>query len=109
MSITKKEKQLSTIQKAIAPQQEKESVHLSQCEPKIRHLKIQPFYRQSQSRFLKKPQPRVVPDIRLCGNWLKEAGFQPQEYARVTVMDHVLIVETLVHKTPEQDFCIISK
>jgi toxic protein SymE len=66
-------------------------------EPRVRYLKLQPFYRQSQRDYGYK----TVPELRLCGNWLEEVGFSPEKYISVTVMDGLLVIRSTI--TVEKD------
>ncbi|MCM0664898.1 SymE family type I addiction module toxin [Flavobacterium tyrosinilyticum] len=58
----------------------------------IRRMKAYAFYRLSRSIGVYKTEPVIVPQIRLCGNWLKEAGFLIDEPVAVTVMKGELII-----------------
>lgn len=89
---TKKRKPIPTLKKVIRKAVEEESVNLRVEEPKVRYLKLNTFYRQSQSRSIYRAQPKIVPELRLCGNWLEAAGFLPENYVSVTIMDGLLIV-----------------
>lgn len=61
----------------------------------IRRMKTYAFYRLSRSIGMYKTQPVIVPQIRLCGNWLKEAGFLIDEPVAVTVMKGKLIIQPM--------------
>ena len=100
MSITKKKKSkkvepTSTFKKVIRKQEliEEKSILLCAEEPKVRYLKLLPFYRQSQTNCCYKGC-RKVPELRLCGNWLEKAGFLPENYVSVTVMNGLLVIRT---------------
>ena len=69
---------------------EEKSVILRIEEPTVRYLKLQPFYRQSQRSF----RYKTLPELRLCGNWLEKAGFSPEKYVSVTVMDGLLVIRS---------------
>jgi hypothetical protein len=84
-----------TFKRVIQKQIEEESVILRAEEPKVRYLKLQPFYRES-STFCS--PAKIVPELRLCGNWLQAAGFLPKEYVSVTVMEGKLVIRC----APEQ-------
>ena len=58
----------------------------------VRCLKLKSFYRESSSKILHKPAPTVVPELRLCGMWLEEAGFVSESYVNVTVMEGLLVI-----------------
>lgn len=62
-------------------------------EPKVRYLKVQPFYRERRVDFLT-CEIREVPQLRLCGDWLEAAGFSPKEYVSVTIMPDLLIIRS---------------
>jgi len=82
----------STFKKVIRKQEIKEeSVTLRAEEPKVRYLKLQPFYRQPR---IKSNRNKIVPELRLCGNWLEKAGFSPENYVSVTVMDGLLVIRS---------------
>ena len=89
---SKEVKPTSTFKKVIRKQEfiKEESVTLHAEEPTVRYLKLQPFYRQSQTNYGHKK----VPELRLCGNWLEKAGFSPENYVSVTVMDGLLVIRS---------------
>ena len=98
MSITEKKQSpkvnpTSTFKKVIRKQEftEEKSVTLRAEEPRVRYLKLQPFYRQSQANYGYK----TVPELRLCGNWLEKAGFSPENYVSVTVMNGLLVIRSI--------------
>ena len=98
--LTKEKKQskevppTSTFKKGFRKQEIKEeSVTLRAEEPKVRYLKLQPFHRQSRASY----RPKKVPELRLCGNRLEKAGFLPENYVSVTVMDGLLVILRLHH------------
>jgi toxic protein SymE len=55
--------------------------------PAVRSLKIQPKYRVDQWR-----DARVAPEIKLCGTWLEQLGFQCGKRVIVTTMKELLII-----------------
>lgn len=61
----------------------------------IRRIKAYAFYRLSRSIGMYKSKPVIVPQIRLCGNWLQEAGFLINEPVAVTVMKGKLIIQPM--------------
>ena len=61
----------------------------------IRRMKAYAFYRLSRSIGMYKTQPVIVPQIRLCGNWLKEAGFLIDKPVAVTVIKGKLIIQLI--------------
>jgi len=69
-------------------------VTLRSEEPTVRYLKLYPFYRESKSNCFFKPEGKIVPELRLCGNWLEKAGFLPEEYVSVTVSDGLLVIRS---------------
>jgi len=98
MSYTEKKlfkevKPTSTFKRIIRKREfiEEKTVILCAEEPKVRYLKLQPFYRQSQTDYGNKK----VPELRLCGNWLEKAGFLPENYVSVTVMDRLLVIRSV--------------
>ncbi|WP_367657621.1 SymE family type I addiction module toxin [Culturomica massiliensis] len=88
---SKKAKPARTVKKVITPKQEETSVQLKAETPKVRYLKLKPFYRQSTSNH---SPSKIVPELRLCGNWLQDAGFLPNNYVNVTVMDGLLLIRS---------------
>lgn len=84
----------STFKKVIRKQAviEEESVSLKVEEPTVRYMKLYSLFRHSRSKCLYKPEPKVVPELRLSGNWLEEAGFSIADYVCVTVLDGLLII-----------------
>ena len=95
---SKKVKPTSTFKKVIRKQEiTEESVTLRAEEPRVRYLKLQPFYRQPR---IKSYRSKIVPELRLCGNWLENAGFSPKNYVSVTIMDGLLVIRstTIVEK-----------
>lgn len=54
--------------------------------PEVRSLKIQP------KRRVNKYSHKDVPEIKLCGDWLRELGFQMGERVTVTSMSNLLII-----------------
>ena len=56
--------------------------------PAVRSLKIQPKYRVNQWR-----DSSVAPEIKLCGTWLEQLGFQCGKRVTVTTMKEVLIIK----------------
>ena len=101
MTSTEKKKQSEkvkptlTYKKVIRKQEliEEKSILLCAEEPKVRYLKLLPFYRQSQANCCYKSY-KIVPELRLCGNWLEQAGFLPENYVSVTVMDRLLVIRS---------------
>lgn len=91
---SKKAKPARTVKKVITPKQEETSIQLKAEAPKVRYLKLKAFHRESSSKFLHKPPPTVVPELRLCGNWLEKVGFFPNNYVSVTVMDGLLLIRS---------------
>ncbi|MDR1729100.1 MAG: type I toxin-antitoxin system SymE family toxin [Prevotellaceae bacterium] len=93
-SKTKEAKPASTIKKVIQKQITEESVTLRAEEPKVRYLKLYPFHRQRKYSY-----NTIVPELRLCGNWLQAAGFLPENYVSVTVMNGLLVIRS-AHEHP---------
>ena len=54
--------------------------------PSVRYLKIQPKFRANRW------SQSITPEIKLCGNWLQELGFQYGEKVTVTTMNELLII-----------------
>ena len=54
--------------------------------PEVRSLKIQPRFRESMF------SSKDVPEIRLCGEWLKKLGFCHGRRVIVTTMNELLII-----------------
>lgn len=93
-SKSKKAKPARTVKKVIIPLQKEVSIQLKAETPKVRYLKVKAFSRESQSTTLMKPRAKIVPQLRLCGLWLQKAGFHPDEYVNVTVMDGLLLIRS---------------
>jgi hypothetical protein len=55
----------------------------SQCKPYSRQLTVSYLH----------PLNGRVPFIRLCGKWLKDAGFSIEDKVNVTVKDNLLVIE----------------
>ena len=70
---------------SIIPEQ---SVTLRAEEPRVRYLKVQPVFRRLTQ------QVSFIPELRLKGRWLEEAGFCMASYASITVMDGLLIIRS---------------
>ena len=83
----KEVKSTSTIKKVVQKAITEKSVTLRAEEPRVRYLKLKEFHREGTYR-----NRKIVPELRLCGNWLERAGFCVQEYVSVTVMDGLLII-----------------
>jgi hypothetical protein len=67
----------------------------------LRHLKVEPHYREPTSRLWLSPQTyRKTSKIRLTGNWIEKAGFICHERIRVIPMHRMLII------VPETDILI---
>jgi hypothetical protein len=92
----------ASIKKIISGRQEEVSIQLKQENPAVRYLKLQPFYREVRTSFFNRPPAKIVPELRLCGNWLEKAGFLPGEYVSVTVMDGLLVIRAAEELSPEQ-------
>lgn len=59
----------------------------------LRHLKVEPHYREPSSRLWLSPQTyRKTSKIRLTGNWIEKAGFICHERIRVIPMHRMLII-----------------
>lgn len=54
--------------------------------PDVRSLKIQPKIRVNRY------SNKSVPEIKLCGDWLRNAGFDINERVLVTTMPYLLII-----------------
>ena len=87
---SKEVKPTSTFKRVTRKFIEEKSVTLCAEEPTVRYLKLQPFFRQYQANCGHKK----VPELRLCGNWLEKAGFSPENYVSVTVMDGLLVIRS---------------
>ena len=106
MTIIQKNQQEATYKKVIRPQQDEISVLLKREEPRVRYLKLYPFSRESKSNHFN-PKRKIVPELRLCGNWLENAGFSPTNYVSVTVMDKLLIIRSIEELEDEKENKII--
>jgi len=56
------------------------------------YLKGEPYSRQLTVSYLHQLNGSV-PFIRLCGKWLKDAGFSVDDKINVTVKDNLLVLE----------------
>jgi len=56
------------------------------------HFKVEPYNRQLTVSYLHQLNGSV-PFIRLCGKWLKDAGFSVDDKVKVTVKDNLLVLE----------------
>lgn len=54
--------------------------------PEVRTLKIHSRYRAA------KRMNKLVPEIKLCGNWLQRTGFEQGQNITVAVMKQLLII-----------------
>jgi hypothetical protein len=54
--------------------------------PAVRSLKIQLQVRNNSL------EEKIVPEIRLCGNWLEELGFIPEKGVNITTRKKLLII-----------------
>ena len=52
-----------------------------------------PYSRQLTVSYLSNSNSLNVPFIRLCGKWLKDAGFSIDDKIKVTVKDNLLVLE----------------
>ena len=55
--------------------------------PESRRLKVQPVLREK----LNDPY-HVVPSFQLCGDWLRQAGFEHNQYVRIITLHQLLII-----------------
>jgi hypothetical protein len=88
-----RQRKTSTLNKTELPSKKTVKGEQKLEEPRVRYLKVQPFYREKRVDFLK-CETREVPQLRLCGDWLEAAGFSPEEYVSVTVMPDLLIIRS---------------
>ena len=88
-------KPTSIFKKVVRKQEiiKEKSVTLCAENPTVRYLKLQPLYRQSQTNCCYKSYNKV-PVLRLCGQWLEKAGFLPENYVNVTVMNGLLVIRS---------------
>ena len=62
----------------------------------MKDLQIQkPYARQLTVSYMYQSGKFEVPFIRICGKWLKDAGFSVDDKVRVIVEDNLLILETV--------------
>jgi cell division inhibitor SulA len=54
-----------------------------------RKLKIYPKYRQLAY------SEKLVPELRLCGEWLRRSGFRIGEQVQVTIKDQEIIIKPI--------------
>jgi len=55
--------------------------------PESRRLKVQPVLREKQS-----DPYHSVPSLQLCGDWLRQAGFEHSQYVRIISLNQLLII-----------------
>jgi len=63
--------------------------------PESRRLKVQPVFREKMND----PYHRV-PSLQLCGDWLRQVGFEHNHYVRIITLNQLLIIcpeQTLAH------------
>jgi toxic protein SymE len=77
--------------KSTSSSKDASSDQLKPEEPKVRYLKLQHHYRENRIDFFTHKVWKV-PELRLCGNWLEDAGFNYGEYVSVTVRKGELII-----------------
>ncbi|WP_374173280.1 SymE family type I addiction module toxin [Flavobacterium tructae] len=73
----------------------KNAISAAKRTPKIltvRHVKTYSFYRASRCPSIFRPRPKELPQIRLSGNWLQNAGFTIDRNLTITVMKNMLII-----------------
>ncbi len=80
-------KQHITVQTEIEVQEK--AVFLKKEQAATHYLKIYSLYRPSNSP---KSSGKTVPQLRICGDWLKAAGFDIGVHISVTVMDGLLVI-----------------
>jgi toxic protein SymE len=56
-----------------------------------RKLKVYPKYRSLASTH----SARIVPELRLCGQWLERSGFRIGERVQVTIKDQEIIIKPM--------------
>ena len=91
-SRSKASKKSKTVRKLIVPGQEAVIVDLKAEIPKVRYLKRQSFFRDSNLGFFDQSPRQIIPELRLKGNWLEAAGFSPNGYVSVTSFKGLLII-----------------
>lgn len=63
--------------------------------PEARSLKIQPIHR------LNRWSRSIVPEIKLCGNWLENLGFKPKSRVIVHASKELIVIRP--QEEPEGD------
>ncbi|GGX30901.1 SymE family type I addiction module toxin [Aquimarina muelleri] len=58
----------------------------------MRHRKLT---LQSDHRKCADKKYKAYPSLKLCGKWLQDCGFSPQDKVRITVDKEVLIIELM--------------
>lgn len=102
MKSRKKANKATTIKKVLSKKKDEISIHLKQETLAVRYLKVQPFYPVTGEYKLHGTLPgQIVSQLRLCGKWLKSAGFHPNDYVSVTIMDGLLVIR-LTPKTEKE-------
>ncbi|WP_133176913.1 SymE family type I addiction module toxin [Terrimonas sp.] len=90
MKSRKKTNKATTIKKVLSKKKDEISVHLKQETLAVRYLKVQPFYPMTGEYKL---SGQIVSQLRLCGKWLKSAGFHPNAYVSIAVMNGLLVIQ----------------
>ena len=85
---TRKNEPPITIKKIIHSKQDEAGIELKSEQIKVRYLKLHRLYRQLQYG------ESFVPELRLNGRWLEQAGFEVEKYVSVTIMEGLLIIKT---------------
>lgn len=83
---TSKNTKLVTVKKIICSAVPEASVELKKEIPDVRHLKLQPYFRDNSL------SNSPVPMLRICGKWFAGAGFGVDDYVSVTVMKGLLVI-----------------
>ena len=58
-----------------------------------RKLKVYPKYRPLTNSY----SVRIVPELRLCGQWLERSGFKIGEQVQITIRDREIIIKPVMN------------
>jgi len=64
----------------------------------VEEFQRKPYTRQLTVSYLYQSGKFSVPFIRLCGKWLKDAGFSTKDKIRVIVKDNLLVLEPVMSR-----------
>lgn len=60
---------------------------------KVRNLKIGESIRQSKAKTIGNRKLSIVPQLRIEGNWFRDAGFAPGQSVRVEIFEGAIVLK----------------